>query len=46
MQIFWDGKKGRFVFGHVVPDDSKDSSVAVHTRLKANVEDKFRWKVN
>lgn len=30
----------------VVPDDSKDSSVAVHARLKAKVEDKFGWKVN
>jgi len=37
---------GRFVFGCVVVDDSKDGSVAVHTRLRAKSEDKFRWKVN
>ena len=37
---------GRFVFGHAVPDDSKDSSVAVHIRLKAKFEDKFRCKFN
>jgi len=37
---------GRFVFGRVVPDDSKDGSVAVRTRLKAKFEDKFRWKIN
>ena len=35
MQVFWDGTMGRFVSGHVVPGDSKDSSAAVHTRLKA-----------
>jgi len=46
IQVFWNGTMGRFAFGQLVPDDSKDGSVAVHTRLKAKIEDNFRWKIN